>query len=97
MKSPHSESGNGCVSNNADKSLGDMIVDYAYALLLSSRLFIGTKSGYLMHRKDARLILANNIKVNRYFFDAIISELINRGLVKNSNKGLYIKNRRCVG
>ena len=93
MKSLHSESSNVCASNNADKSLGEMIVDYAYTLLLSSRLFIGTKSGYLMHRKDARLILANNIKINRFFFEAIVSEMRRQGIIKTGNQGIYLKKR----
>jgi len=72
------------------KSLETILLEYAYELLLTSRKYKRTKTGYLMHRSDARSILANKIKINRIFFDAIISELGRQGIVKVSNQGIYL-------
>jgi hypothetical protein len=78
---------------NPAQSLEDLLLEYAYELLLTSRKYKRTKSGYLMHRKDARLILANNIKINRFFFDAIIMELKRQRAVRISNQGVYLIRR----
>lgn len=74
-------------------SLEKFFIDHAYKLLLTSRKYKRTKYGYLMHRKDARLILANNIKINRPFFDVILSEMVRQGLVRKGNQGVYLRDR----
>lgn len=97
MKRLQSESRNGNEFHGQGKLLGDVIVDYAYGLLLASKMYTRTNAGLLLHRKDARLILANNIKINRFFFDAIVSEMARNGLAMNGNHGIYIIERRRSG
>lgn len=80
----------GSSPENPSKSLENILIGYAYELLLASRKYKRTKSGYLIHRKDARLILANKIKINRFFFNAIISEMRRQGIVKAGNQGIYL-------
>jgi hypothetical protein len=94
VKRQQSESRNGNAFRGQEKPLGDVVVDYAYGLLLASRMYTRTKAGLLMHRKEARLILANNIKINRFFFDAIVSEMARNGLARNGNHGIYLAYRR---
>ncbi len=91
------ESWNSKAFQKQEKPLSDVIVDYAFGLLLASSMYTRTKTGLLLHRKDARLILANNIKINRFFFDAIISEMARSGLARNGNHGIYLIDRRHSG
>lgn len=75
-------------------SLEDILIEHAYDVLITSRKYKRTKTGFLMHRRDARLILANNIKINRFFYEVIMAVMINRGFAKHSNQGIYLKDRR---
>jgi hypothetical protein len=76
---------------NDKKLLETFIVNNAHEAFISSELHKRTKRGILLHRKDARMILANNIKVNRPFFGIIIAEMEKKGLVEQNNQGIYIK------
>ncbi len=78
---------------NIKRPLGELIVEYAYGILLSSRMYKRTRTGFLLHRKDARLILANNIKINRQLFDVILSEMVRKGFAKKGNQGIYLKEK----
>ena len=75
-------------------SLSEYIAEYAYRLLFSSKTGKRTRNGILIHRKTARLILANGIRIDRNAFGILISEMIIKGLVKNRNQGIYLLEKK---
>ncbi len=79
--------------NNKKVSLGTFIINIAHDKLISSQMHMRTRRGNLIQRKDAHLILANKIKVNRLFFDLIIAEMEKKGIVELNNQGIYIKEK----
>lgn len=74
-------------------SLNEYFIEIAYLLFISSKNIKRTRNGNLLHRKDARFILANKIRIDRTAFDILISEMENTGLLRNRNKGIYIISR----
>lgn len=72
------------------RCLCQYFTELAYRLLSSSKTGKRTRNGILIHRKTARLILANGIRIDRNAFCMIISEMVARGLVRNKNQGIYL-------
>jgi hypothetical protein len=77
-----------------DFSLSNYILGYVYSLLNTYDRGKRSESGLFISRKHARLIVANKLKVDRFLFDIIVSEMQKKGFLENRSRGIFIKRQQ---
>ena len=79
-----------------EPSISNHIIKNSYCLMSSYGLRKKKKNANFISRKDARKLIANNIKIDKNAFNILISDMQKIGLVKNGNRGIYLFSGNCI-